>query len=113
MFHVVGLWGGPVECPQVHRNDPQSLGFDPGQDISDEPALHSVGFDEDQGTLSHEFLLGVGVAAPDDAMMPDEPGQANDPLVTGMPRICRGIRINQSLNAEPVKSGWRTAARPG
>jgi hypothetical protein len=54
----------PVKRAQVHRHDPQSLALDPGQDITDEPSPYAVGFDQDQGTFSHEFSFAEEAVAP-------------------------------------------------
>jgi hypothetical protein len=64
MFRVMELSRVPVKRAQVHRHDLQSLALDPGQDITDEPSPYAVGFNQDQGTFSHEFSFAEGAVAP-------------------------------------------------
>jgi hypothetical protein len=38
-----------IECTHAHGNELQPLLFEALNDRSDEPALHGIGFDEDEG----------------------------------------------------------------
>jgi hypothetical protein len=48
---IVLLGQRPIHLHELERGDPQALGLESREDLTDQPALNTIGLEYDQGTL--------------------------------------------------------------